>query len=246
MKQKTNIYWDDEIEQKVCEYVQEQSPIKRDYIFSKYLHKPLNKLIDSITHKYTLYKFDHTGIDDIRQQCMFHIIDYVLKKYDPIKGRSFSYIGTSVRRFLWQKVLTYNKLDINSISIDSDLSVEYGNLEPSKSKDNNVLNSISHSYNIDNDDDFAKDVLNKFIESLKEEYEMLENINEKNIRNWLIFLNSFVLLVETNKSIPFIDNKVSFYNSLKKINGMTESKNYKYVQNLKDRYDIFLKNYLET
>lgn len=238
-------YWDDSVDQYIVDYIQEKDHIKKSIIFEKNLYKPISKLIESIVYRYKLHKFEHDGIDDIKQQCMVHIIETVLPKYDVTRQKSYAYIGTSVRRYLIQKIRKHSDKIAKHISIDMDLNDTYGDGDESRTKDNTVLNSIKHSYVID-DDNLSKELLNRFLEKLREEVELISTINEKSTKSWMQFLNSFILICETNHGLSFIDNKIIFYNSLKKINEFSTSKNYKYMVILKQRFKTFTEEYLNN
>lgn len=234
-----------EVDNYVVQYITEKDSDKRSMIFQRHLYKPINKLIESIVHRYKLYRFEHDGLEDIKQQCIVFVIETVLPKYDVTRQKSFAYVGTSVRRFLWQKMKKYSDKEAKNISINDDLNDLYGDGDESKLKDNNVLNNINYSYKID-EENISEEVIKEFISFIKEEVEMLEPIQERSTQNWVEFLNSFVLVCETNHGISFIDNKIVFYNSLKKINNFSTSKNYKYMSVLRDKYDNFLKDYLKS
>lgn len=244
-KKQNNFYWDKSVDDFVVKYITEKDDIKKNIIFEQYLYKPINKLIESIVHRYKLFQFEHDGLEDIKQQCIVFVIQNVLPKYDITRQKSYAYVGTSVRRFLWQKIKKYNDKEGKNISITDDLNELYGDGEESKLKDNNVLNDISYSYRID-EENISEEIIKGFIQFIKEEVEMLEPIKERSTQTWVEFLNSFILVCETNHGISFVDNKIIFYNSLKKINNFSTSKNYKYMNILRDKYSVFLKDYLNS
>lgn len=243
-KKKSNFYWNSSVDEQIVKYITEKDDIQKSIIFESQLYKPITKLVESIVHRYKLYRFEHDGLEDIKQQCIVFIIETVLPKYDVSRQKSYAYIGTSVRRFLWQKIKKFNDREGRNISINDDLNDLYGDGDESRLKDNNVLNNINYSYTID-EENISDEVIKGFIEFVKEEVEMLEPIKERSTQNWVEFLNSFILVCETNHGISFIDNKIVFYNSLKKINNFSTSKNYKYMNILRDKYGVFLKDYLK-
>lgn len=244
---KKSYYWDDTVDGYIVKYIQETDTKKKSVIFERHLYKPISKLIDSIVHRYKLHNFEHDGLDDIRQQCMVFLIETVLPHpmFDPSRQKSYSYIGTSVRRYLIQKIRKHADKTSKHISIDVDLSEYYGDgNEDTKSFDNTILNSINYSYNNIEVENLSKELLDKFLDFLREEVQLLSPINEKSTKNWVSFLNSFILICETNHGISFIENKIIFYNALKKINEFTTAKNYTYMNILKDRYKSFVQQYL--
>lgn len=244
-KKKSNFYWDNTVDEYIVKYITEKNDIKKNIIFEQYLYKPINKLVESIVHRYKLYRFEHDGLEDIKQQCIVFVIEKVLPMYDIARQTSYAYVGTSVRRFLWQKIKKYNDKEGKNISINDDLNELFGDGEESRIKDNNVLNDINYSYRLD-EENISEEIIKGFIQFLKEEVEMLEPIKERSTENWVEFLNSFILVCETNHGISFIDNKIIFYNALKKINNFSTSKNYKYMNILREKYSNFLKDHLNS
>lgn len=244
-KKKSNIYWGGVVDSYVVDYILEKDIVKKNRIFEAHLYKPINKLIESIVHRYRLYRFFHDGIDDIKQQCIVFVIETVLPKYDVKRQKSYAYVGTSVRRYLWQMIKKHTDKEGKNVSIDMDLNELRGNGEIPKRQDNTVLNSIAHSYRMD-EENVAESIIMGFIAELKEDVEMLDPIKERSTANWVEFLNSFILVCETNHGISFIENKVIFYNALKKINNFSTNKNYKYMNILRERYRNFLKEYLNN
>lgn len=244
-KKKSNFYWDKTVDEYIVKYITEKDEFKKSVIFEGHLYKPINKLVESIVHRYKLYRFEHDGLEDIKQQCIVFIIETVLPKYDITRQKSYAYVGTSVRRFLWQKIKKFNDKEGKNISINDDLNELYGDGEESRLKDNNILNDLNYSYKLD-EENISDEVIKGFIQFIKEEVEMLEPIKERSTENWVEFLNSFILVCETNHGISFIDNKIIFYNALKKINNFSTGKNYKYMNILRDKYSNFLKDHLNS
>lgn len=242
-KNRSNMYWDKTVDEYIVKYITEKDESKKSIIFEGHLYKPINKLVESIVHRYKLYRFEHDGLEDIKQQCIVFVIETVLPKYDISRQKSYAYIGTSVRRFLWQKIKKFNDKEGKNISINDDLNELYGDGEESKLKDNNILNDINYSYKLD-EENISDEIIKGFVQFIKEEVEMLEPIQERSTQNWVEFLNSFIIVCETNHGISFIDNKIIFYNSLKKINNFSTSKNYKYMNILRGKYSNFLTEYL--
>jgi hypothetical protein len=243
-KKKSNRYWTKETESNIKLYILEKDYIKKNKIFDNSLHKPLNKLIENIIHKYKLWNFDNTGLEDIKQQVLCHIIENI-SKFDVTRGtKAYSYIGTVAKNFLIQKQIYYQKIKNISINGMDDYNDSNGDSEfagNSGRGDNNVFNSIKHSYVID-DDNLMKSLLKEFIKDLDKTIQL--PAKEKEIVEWKTFLNSFILICQMNDGLGFLENKPTFFNSLRTINNFSANKNYQYMNRLKEAYFEFKKNYL--
>ena len=236
-------YWTNDTEKQLRLYLLEKDNNKKNAIYTEHLHKPFNKLIENVVYSYKLYNFEHTGLEDIKQMCIVHILKNI-HKFDPnSETKAYSYFGTTIKNLLLQLQKKYNIKQNTHISIEQDMSDAYGNNDSyyNKSKDNNVLNSINYSYCIDTED-LTKDMFFSFIEQLKREVELLAIIAEN--KEWVKFLESFILIIETNRGISVVENKFVFYGALKKLNSISQTKNYKFIKELKLKYFKFKEDFI--
>lgn len=237
-------YWTEDTEKYIREYIVTDDSVIKNKIFEAHLYKPLCKMIENITHRYKLYNFPNTGIDDIKELVLCHILINI-HKFDVTRDcKAYSYFGTTTKNFLMALVKKHKEFTF--IGIGTDLNELYnGDEDNNSNKDNNVLNNIKFSYSMEVDN--YPRIINKFVLELTEEIELLKaSTKDKNANNWKKFLESFVMIIEFSKTLDFIDNKISFYNSLKKVNGFSNGRNYKYMQIIKDRFEIFKYNYLNN
>src|SRR5574343_977108 len=246
---KSRNYWNEDTERYVKLYILEPDNLIKNIIFEKHIYKPLNKMIENIVYRYKLYEFQHIGIDDIKQQCMCHILEYTITKFDINSSyKAYSYFGTSVKRFLMQKQQELFKKYKNNISIGADLNDEYGGISdtPSKYRDNNILNDIKFSYEIDTVDKM-KELYDKFIDELRFEIDLLNNNKDDlEVKDWLTFLESVISICKVDRNISYIENRVIFHNALREINKFSNSKNYKYMEMLVSKYNDYKKNFFNS
>lgn len=244
-KKRSKRYWTKETENNIKLYISEKDSIKKNKIFEDNLFKPFNKLIENIIHRYKLYNFENTGLEDIKQQVLCHILENI-NKFDISRGtKAYSYLGTTAKNYLIQKQIYAQKIENISINGGDDYNTDNGDSEfsgHSGRNDNNVLNSIKHSYTI-NDENMMKDMFNDFIKNLDKQLQL--PAQEKEIVDWKKFLNSFILICQMNNGLGgFLENKPTFFNSLRTINQFSSSKNYQYMNRLKGEYFEFKKQYL--
>jgi hypothetical protein len=237
-KIKNKKYWTEETNQHLKEYLLEKDQNIKNKIFEQHLLKPFYKLIENNVYTHQLYNFDHTGYDDIRQQCICHVLININKIDINRTDTSFFYFNRAILNYLKIQQIEYAKVLKRSVPIELDLSDVYGVDTPksSKTKDNNITNSVVHSYNID-DIDHPKDIFEGFIDDLKNELLIVNTFdNNSEYKEWAIFLNSFILISESNKGMNFIENKIVFFNTMKNLNRFNSQKNYRFMQILRDKY----------
>ncbi len=92
-------YWFKEQEKAVIDYIENLDPVEKNLIFSKFLYKPLNKLIENIIFTYKLFRSD-VDIKELQADCMGFLITKI-DKFNPKTGaQAFSYLGTIAKHYL--------------------------------------------------------------------------------------------------------------------------------------------------
>lgn len=172
-KKKSNLYFTEETEDKILEYIDEPSQIKRDIIYSKYLHKPIRTIAEVMHSKLSVDYIQEDREDAINDCISFLMTEaiYYLKKG---KGKAYSYLTVSARNW-------YIQLNRK----------EYVKLK--RRKDDTIADDVK-DYMVDESYDtnqYNKDFLSKyydFISWCRKEIHKLPK-QEKTIRNMLIVLD---------------------------------------------------------
>lgn len=73
---KKNVYFTQETEDAIIEYVSEESPRKRDKIYNERIHYAFYKLAENIIHT---FKFYYTDVDDI-EDLKYEVISFLIQK----------------------------------------------------------------------------------------------------------------------------------------------------------------------
>lgn len=73
---KKNVYFTQETEDAIIEYVSEESPRKRDRIYNERIHYAFYKLAENIIHT---FKFYYTEVDDI-EDLKYEVISFLIQK----------------------------------------------------------------------------------------------------------------------------------------------------------------------
>jgi len=94
------MYFTQDTEDAIIEYLAETDPIKRNRIYNERIDYGFFKLTENIIHT---FKFYYTEVDNI-QDLQHEVITFLLSKihlFNPAKGaKAFSYFGTIAKRYL--------------------------------------------------------------------------------------------------------------------------------------------------
>jgi hypothetical protein len=122
---KANIYFTQETEDAIIEYLLTKDPVKRNQIFNEHINYSFHKLAENIIHT---FKFYYTEVDTI-PELQHEVVAFLLEKlhlYNQNKGKAFSYFGTIVKRYL----ILYNNANYKKLkdkapveAIDEDKSI---------------------------------------------------------------------------------------------------------------------------
>ena len=95
---KSNIYFTDETEQAVIDYINETDPAKRNQIYNDKLDVPLSKLAENI---FNTFKFVYCGDTplNIQRDVVHHIIQNI-NKFNKTKGKAYSYFSIVAKNYL--------------------------------------------------------------------------------------------------------------------------------------------------
>lgn len=96
---KANVYFTQENEDAIIEYLKTKNPKKRNEIFNQRINYAFHKLAENIIHT---FKFYYTEVDTI-PELQHEVVSFLLEKlhlYKPEKGKAFSYFGTIAKRYL--------------------------------------------------------------------------------------------------------------------------------------------------
>jgi len=138
-----NVYFTQETEDAIIEYLKVRSPKKRNKIFNEKINYAFHKLAENIIHT---FKFYYTEVDNI-EDLQFEVISFLISKmhlFNPDKGaKAYSYFGTIVKRWL----ILYNeknyKKRVNSVPI---MSLEEDNNHSYTIEENNSPSDrLSHN-----------------------------------------------------------------------------------------------------
>ena len=91
--QKNSIYWSEDQEKALVEFLKSTNEIERNKIFNDKLYIPFNKLVENIIFTYKLYRTDIEA-KALQSDCISFLMTKI-EKFNPKSGtRAFAYFGT--------------------------------------------------------------------------------------------------------------------------------------------------------
>lgn len=107
--EKGSVYWSEEQEKAIAEYIHEIDFAKRNDIFQKKLYKSFKKLVENIIFTYKLYRTDLEA-QDLQSDCLSFLVTKI-EKFDTKSGtRAFAYFGTIAKHYLMgEKKMIYKQ-----------------------------------------------------------------------------------------------------------------------------------------
>lgn len=111
------IYFGEEQEKAVVDYLESNDEAERNKIFNEYLREPLIIMVESIIRRYKLYRKD-MDFEEIHTDTMSFLITKI-NKFDHTKNtKAYSYFGTICKNYLMGAIQKDTKEINRSISYD--------------------------------------------------------------------------------------------------------------------------------
>lgn len=137
---KANIYFTQDTEDAIVEYLKTKDTKKRNEIFNERINYAFHKLAENIIHT---FKFYYTEVDTI-PELQHEVVAFLLEKlhlYKSEKGKAFSYFGTIAKRYL----ILYNNANYKKLkdraaveAVDEDKTILVNLINVSEKNENNV------------------------------------------------------------------------------------------------------------
>jgi hypothetical protein len=116
-KRTQKIYFGEDQEKAVVNYLESTDEAERNKIFNEYLREPLIIMVESIIRRYKLYRKD-MEFDEIHTDTMSFLITKI-NKFDHTKNtKAYSYFGTICKNYLMGAIQKDNKDQNRTVSYD--------------------------------------------------------------------------------------------------------------------------------
>lgn len=94
----SNYYFTEETEKFICLYNNCDNYVIRNNIYTKHIHYPFNKLAENMIHTFNFYYFEVPPIQ-VQHEVVSHLMMNI-GKFDPTKGKAFSYFSVVAKNWL--------------------------------------------------------------------------------------------------------------------------------------------------
>jgi hypothetical protein len=142
---KANIYFTQDTEDAILEYLASKDQTQRNKIFDERINYSFHKLAENIIHTFKFYYTDVDTINELKHEVVAFLLEK-LHLYQQSKGKAFSYFGTIAKRYL----IIYNEKNYKKVK-------EKGTLEEAD-EDKIIVEDLVRESNDD------KNLLNNFID----------------------------------------------------------------------------------
>jgi hypothetical protein len=110
----SNIYFTQETENAIVEYLASTESLERDRIYNSKIRYAFYKLSENIIHTFKFYYTDINTIEDLKHEVVTFLLEK-LHKYKQANGKAYSYFGTIAKRYL----IIYNNTNYKKLQIQT-------------------------------------------------------------------------------------------------------------------------------
>jgi hypothetical protein len=118
-KKKSNVYFTQDTENAIVEYVASTDEEERNKIYNERIHPAFFKLTENIIHTFKFYYTEVDNITDLQHEVIIFLLSKI-HLYDQSKGtKAFSYFGTIAKRYLILSNQNNYKKQVEKVPITS-------------------------------------------------------------------------------------------------------------------------------
>ena len=183
-RKKSKMYFGTPVQDAIIRYNESSNPVIKNRIYEEHIHAAFCKMAENLIHTFKFYYFDYP-VEEVKHEVVSFMV-MQLPKYQPDKGRAFSYFSIVGKNYLilnnnnnYKKMKIHDKLDrldykrnVISENVDDEFN-EYNNEFVSQMVeywDNNITNIFNRQKDIN----VADSVLELFMKR-----QNIENFNKK-------------------------------------------------------------------
>lgn len=229
-KRTQKIYFGEDQEKAVVDYLESSDDAEKNKIFNEYLREPLIIMVESIIRRYKLYRKD-LEFEEIHNDTMSFLITKI-HKFDHTKNhKAYSYFGTICKNYLMGAIQKDTKEQNRQVSYD-DISSDI--------EDRTDLSYVIDEYIVD-----YRDVIIKLTISLEEfmENEDLTDNEQKLGYALLEIFNNFDRIFQVGDGNKFNKNLILL--SLREMTSLSTKEIRISLKKFKKMYDGILGGFLE-
>ena len=183
-RKKSKMYFGTPVQDAIIRYNESSNPVIKNRIYEEHIHAAFCKMAENLIHTFKFYYFDYP-VEEVKHEVVSFMV-MQLPKYQPDKGRAFSYFSIVGKNYLilnnnnnYKKMKIHDKLD----RLDYKRNVISENVEDEFNEYNNEFvsqmveywdNNITNIFNRQKDINVADSVLELF-----RKRQNIENFNKK-------------------------------------------------------------------
>lgn len=192
---KSRNYFTQDTEDAIIEYVASDDDIIRNKVYRERIHYAFTKLTENLIHTYKYYYTDNHSIQEIQHEAIIFLIER-LKKFQPGKGKAYSYFGTIAKRyFIFNNQNNYKKLkshsDVDEVNEEREVTKEFV-IQETNTELSDFLNVYVTYIETYMDILFPKEKDKKVADAILEIFRKRENIDIFNKKAFYIFIKEMV------------------------------------------------------
>lgn len=200
-KRKNGLYFGEEQEKAVVDFLNEEDSVKRNKIYNEHLRDAFDTMIESIIRRYKLYRKTYT-FDNLHSDTLSYLI-LKADKFDPEIGkRAYSYYGTICKHYILGLMIKDTKMINQTLDFDTSISTIHQDekfiytLPESDYTLSDLIDTISEEIRIEIENE-GKDNKKKMTDNERKVGEALIDI----LNNWEILFSSLQGGSKFNKNV---------------------------------------------
>ena len=131
-RKKSKMYFGTPVQEAIIRYNDGSNPVIKNRIYQEHIHAAFNKMAEHLIHTFKFYYFDYP-FEEVKNEVVSFMV-MQLPKYQPDKGRAFSYFSIVGKNYLilnnnnnYKKMKIHDKVEVLDYkrNFTSEESVEY-------------------------------------------------------------------------------------------------------------------------
>ena len=131
-RKKSKMYFGTPVQEAIIRYNDSSNPVIKNRIYQEHIHAAFNKMAENLIHTFKFYYFDYP-FEEVKNEVVSFMV-MQLTKYQPDKGRAFSYFSIVGKNYLilnnnnnYKKMKIHDKVEVLDYkrNFTSEESVEY-------------------------------------------------------------------------------------------------------------------------
>ena len=131
-RKKSNMYFGTPVQEAIIRYNDSSNNVIKNRIYQEHIHAAFNKMAENLIHTFKFYYFDYP-FEEVKNEVVSFMV-MQLPKYQPDKGRAFSYFSIVGKNYLilnnnnnYKKMKIHDKVEVLDYkrNFTSEESVEY-------------------------------------------------------------------------------------------------------------------------